>query len=576
MASSQVLDEYLETFRIWLRDAGFVQTSQYNPMETWGGEVTVEWKEEKSGSHQSAKHIILILLPEGFPYNTPIVISQDNPPLKPSWHLNPQPLSSLCLWQSENGWQPHFTAQHMLNRIRDWFYCYHTDKWPEDSEMPDLFAYLENVGLVVTGEDWTPPIDTVCGKFTLWQRKGFGEKIHGLASTAGDGKSIILELPEKRLSLFVDKEKDTLRLTGVWFRLDKPFVPSNNLSELFNSIDQNLRKQTGWAVEQCVRSIGKTLPSGITFPIALGYKDRSSLERWLFLQAAVPITSNKKHKVPWSRSQDIKLTSFRTAPAKEADLLRRTAHISDSLKQRKAIVFGVGALGSSIALLLAKTGFGELRLVDSDTLMPGNIIRHVCGLNFVGSEKIYATAVTISTYNPDCLIRPYQSTWEVSKLQEYLQDCDVVIDATANSNFSLHLNGVCIDLCKPIIFTSAYRRAKIGKIIIRRNANDPCFACYVDPQFWSPDEYPIVPPAPQETFIEDGCGSVTQEATALDIEAVANLTVRVAIKLVQQKLENNLGIIVNEGLVDTVGMLNQEGVHWRLNTPLKSCQICGD
>src|SRR5688572_28264149 len=116
-----MLKEYLESFRLWLQDAGFELLTEA-PGESWNGSVSVEWIDPRTNQSNVAKHKLSIILPSGFPYHAPIVISRDDPPLASSWHLAPEPAHSLCLWDTEVGWQPHFTAQYLLNRIEDWFY----------------------------------------------------------------------------------------------------------------------------------------------------------------------------------------------------------------------------------------------------------------------------------------------------------------------------------------------------------------------------------------------------------------------------------------------------------------------
>ena len=203
-------------------------------------------------------------------------------------------------------------------------------------------------------------------------------------------------------------------------------------------------------------------------------------------------------------------------------------------------------------------------------------MRHLCGLNRVGFVKTKAVEQTVHMHNPDCQVFCFVPTWNQQKLRDYVEGCDVVIDSTGNHNFSLYLNEVCIDCNKPSVFAAAYRRAAIGRVVVRRSSNDPCLACYVDPiQFWSKDDYPIIPPDSEGTFIEDGCGAVTEEAVALDVEAVANLATRVVIKTMQGQLgRKNLAILVNESITGTTGILSQEGLHWKANKPLTNCLIC--
>lgn len=567
MVSSDALKEHLEEFRLWLEDADFTPLDASG--QTWNGSISVEWLLD--GRQQTSCHKVSIILPAGFPYRAPIVLSKDDPPLAASWHLAPEPARSLCLWDSQTGWQPHFTAQRLLARIEDWFIHYHTDSWPANSEMPDLHRYLEKVGVVVIGDEWKPPRNGEYGKFTLWRHPKFWETVPSLASCDAKQFGPMLQ-PEIRLAnnlLFFSKHE---RVAGVWFRLPRPFVPPNNLSELLHLIEVNLGCWAGWARDACIRAIGH---KASRLPIAIAYPDNQGVERWLFLWAELA-KGNQKKKISSLNLSQIAVYSFQTAPAKKEELLRRSAYLSQRLNSRRVVIFGVGALGGSVALLLAKAGMGEIRLVDYDRLMPGNVMRHVCGLQAVGLKKTKAVEQQIHQHNPDCDVHGYDSTWKVDELQKLIEGCDIVIDTTANYQFSLYLNEVCIALDQPVIFSAAYRRAAVGRIMVRGTSDDPCLACYVDMgQFWNEDQYPIIPPDPEAIFIEDGCGEVTEEAVALDVEAVANLTARIAIKTIQKQLPNqNLAILVNEPLAGTSGILAQPGTHWRSNKPLAECAIC--
>jgi hypothetical protein len=193
----------------------------------------------------------------------------------------------------------------------------------------------------------------------------------------------------------------------------------------------------------------------------------------------------------------------------------------------------------------------------------------------VGFKKTTAVNHTINVHNPDCRVVEYSTTWDVKKLHSYIKDCAVVIDTTANYNFSLLLNSVCINCQQPVVFATAYRRAAVGRIVIRRSNTDPCLACYVDTANWPDTKYPTIPADPNETFLEDGCGSVTEEAVALDVEAIANLTARVVVRLLQGQIgHENLVILVNQPLPGESGILAREGLHWLHNTSLAKCAIC--
>ncbi|MBD3216410.1 MAG: hypothetical protein GF311_27605 [Candidatus Lokiarchaeota archaeon] len=576
LVSSSSAEAYLKDFRQWLQDQGFVENSS-SEIETWDGSVWVEWLDSDTGKYEEADHRVSIVLPSSFPYHAPIVISLDDPPLDRSWHLAPEPLYSLCLWNTERGWQPHFSAQRLISRIREWFINYHTDDWPENSQVPDLHRYLHKIGVFVIGEDWQPSCEAN-GRFTLWMPTTV-ESLPHFASTYPLGFSAAKQVkPEARLADPMHFRSDAYqRQIGVWFRVDEPFVPPRTLRDLLKRISDASHQSSGYAANVCKHTYGTKTESSVLH-LAVGYTDVQDKVRWLFLRATLPEDNKRRRKLYWSNDDyldQVKVKSYQTAPAGKRDLLRRSAFMSKELRTYRVIIFGIGALGSSVAMLLAKAGIGTLGLVDDDVVMPGNAMRHICGVNLTGFQKTLATSVLIKKHAPDCTTRNYTKTWDRSKLMGYLADFDLVIDATASHNFSLLLNEICIELSKPMIFVAAYRRAAVGRIIVHRHAADPCLACYEIGDAWNEESYPLIPPDPDGTFIEDGCGSVTEEAVALDVEAIANLAARTAVKVCQAKLgKSNVAIFVNEPVESVSKLLKSPGLHWFANEALPHCLVC--
>lgn len=423
------------------------------------------------------------------------------------------------------------------------------------------------------GDSWQPAPDEEWGKFKLWLSIKFPENTTVIVSDH------LSEKPEERL--FWITPIDAKNELGIWFRIPKPFVPSNNLKKTLSDLDRLLSKDEGWALVKMKGVVGgrcNRVKDGL--PIAIIYPDYTGRERYLFLWVQFPPQSVKKYN--WSTDTNIHrvtLRSFQTAAAAKSDLMRRSAHISNSLNSRIVTVFGVGALGGSLALLLAKTGVGELRLVDYDKLMPGNVMRHICGLNWTGCSKTTAAKLVIQNHNPDCVVKTHSSSWELERIVEIIGDTDLVIDATGNPNFSLYLNKLCIRQKQPVMIVAAYRQARVGRAIIWQNENDPCFGCYtLNRNFWTNDVYPLIPPAdPGEGFIEDGCGSVTEEAVALDVEAVANFAARAVVKMLRNEFGKiNIGIIVNESIPESSSLLQSVGTQWWKNEAHPDCPLCRD
>ncbi|MDO4719206.1 MAG: sulfur carrier protein ThiS adenylyltransferase ThiF [Peptostreptococcaceae bacterium] len=79
---------------------------------------------------------------------------------------------------------------------------------------------------------------------------------------------------------------------------------------------------------------------------------------------------------------------------------RHTPGVYQKLKQGKVAVAGLGGLGSNIAAALARSGVGQLLLVDFDTVEPSNLNRQSYFIRHIGRKKTEAMAEQIAEMNP--------------------------------------------------------------------------------------------------------------------------------------------------------------------------------
>jgi hypothetical protein len=110
------------------------------------------------------------------------------------------------------------------------------------------------------------------------------------------------------------------------------------------------------------------------------------------------------------------------------------------LVERKVALVGCGSMGSKIAAMLARAGVGKFLLVDDDVMLPDNLIRHDLDWREVGTHKADSVARRIQLVNPGatCERRRHrlggqESSGSIETLIETLGQCDLIIDATANS-----------------------------------------------------------------------------------------------------------------------------------------------
>ena len=77
----------------------------------------------------------------------------------------------------------------------------------------------------------------------------------------------------------------------------------------------------------------------------------------------------------------------------------------EQLKKAHVAVFGMGGVGGYVVEALARSGVGELTLVDHDTVSLTNINRQILAtLDTVGMEKSDAAARRVQAINPDCKV----------------------------------------------------------------------------------------------------------------------------------------------------------------------------
>ncbi|CAG0943848.1 Sulfur carrier protein ThiS adenylyltransferase [Anaerolineae bacterium] len=504
----------------------------------WQGSLEVA-----DGDGKNRAVTIRVNLPELFPFVKPSVFAID-PTINYSRHKLPGE-GSLCLWSDKkDGWDPGCTIDQVLDRVRLWYRCHFSGEWNDSYEPLDLHLYFSGEHpLVVLPDRWVPPVDRLSGTFSVWQKEN--EKHIFVDNIGGDQFVRTSEDVVGKKLLFVQGEAD---YRGIWLRLREEPVPLSNLGPMI----EELSRTTDQPVNQVLRILEGTLGGKIrpnrqhTLFLGLVYPGRDKNAHWLFLGADLPQGQNR-----WARLDNLKmcrLMSYSVTDGGSTALIRRTQHTAVGLKDKRVAVFGLGAIGGSIALLLAKAGVGHLNLIDDDRLRPGNVIRHTASLYSVGLEKSAAVKFQILEHAPYCDVKVLGQPHSWDALCGTVNGCDLVVSATANPPFELLINEACLRRDIPVMYVAGYRRASVGKIQLVRIGKDACRLCIQHFEGNDP-KYPVVPSGDEGEFVEVGCGDPTVEATAVDLEATATIAARVAIKhLRNDSLVENHWWVVNEPL----------------------------
>jgi integrative and conjugative element protein (TIGR02256 family) len=109
-------------------------------------------------------------------------------------------------------------------------------------------------------------------------------------------------------------------------------------------------------------------------------------------------------------------------------------------RDRHVAILGCGAIGSMIAMLLARAGVGKLQLYDKAVVKPGLLVRQIFDRHQIGYTKVSATGnnvryisdkIAIAEFNRDIL-----GVLNDGEARNTLLGADVVINATASRRIS--------------------------------------------------------------------------------------------------------------------------------------------
>ena len=177
-----------------------------------------------------------------------------------------------------------------------------------------------------------------------------------------------------------------------------------------------------------------------------------------------------------------------------ADLERYARHISlpafgaakqASLANARALVVGVGGLGSPACLYLAAAGVGALALADADVVERSNLHRQIAHADARrGASKALSAATAVAALNPGCHVTTHLQGITAENALALVRDADVVLDCTDNVQTRYLLSDACVSCDKPLVSAAAvglegqlsvYVRDRVVREDTKRRL--PCYRC---------------------------------------------------------------------------------------------------
>lgn len=113
----------------------------------------------------------------------------------------------------------------------------------------------------------------------------------------------------------------------------------------------------------------------------------------------------------------------------------------DRLAQCRVAVFGIGGVGGYTAEALARSGIGEIDLIDSDTVSLTNLNRQIIALrSTIGKYKVDVMKERILDINPDIKVHVHKCFYLPETKDEFdFSQYDYVVDAVDTVTAKLQL-----------------------------------------------------------------------------------------------------------------------------------------
>lgn len=435
-------------------------------------------------------------------------------------HMNPFGGNLCLIGRDTSNWNVDDTlADFILNRLPQVFVAAAGTDEDEAAELEEhqgepfsaYYTYAPSSMVLVDG-GWRIPGSVERGEMVVrWISRPDGDlPARGVVLRVIDGHGGDVAVADERILRVTPQGRDE-RIP--WVRLPEP--PATN----------DPRAVRRFAVERLPAGQRRHSVLAVLFPEEVGWRETG--DGWLVV---VQRAARNRSRVPGA------VELVRVGRAGPDDLAQRSPE-AKSLRSRTAAIFGLGALGSPSAVTLARTGVGDLRLVDHDVVEPGTVVRWELGLQAAGHPKAPLLAHHIRTNWPYTTAQPF--VWQVGNplnpdarelewMAEILDGADLIYDATAELGIQYLLSTLAAEHEIPYVAVSSTDGAHGGLILrIHPERTEACWVCHR--HHLETGSLPSPPRDPNGRLQPIGCAEPTFTGSALDLQNVANQAVRAAI-----------------------------------------------
>jgi molybdopterin/thiamine biosynthesis adenylyltransferase len=245
----------------------------------------------------------------------------------------------------------------------------------------------------------------------------------------------------------------------------------------------------------------------------------------------------------------------------DLQLLRYSRHIllnelgvegQERIMQGRALIVGLGGLGSPAAFYLATAGVGHLTLVDHDVVDLTNLQRQIIHTEArVGQPKVESARQTLLAVNSRLSITALTERADEQRLRDLVADADVVLDCSDNFATRQGLNAACVLHGVPLVSGAAIRFDGQLAVYNPKHIDSPCYACVFPPNI---------------AFEETRCATMGVFAPLVGV--IGSMQAAEALKLLASAGEPAVGRLM---------MLDGRNMSWTdIRLPRNpACRVCG-
>jgi molybdopterin/thiamine biosynthesis adenylyltransferase len=474
--------------------------------------------------------------PAAFPYFLPQVTLEDKTFVR---HQHPFGKNLCLLARDGEDWQPGVdTLATLLSEQLPQVLQVNTEGIGPDviaavedhvgEPLSSFLPYLPESAILVP--DDTPPAGQQAGRLVLATRPlpaaaGF-PPIVGVLKTVSDIKrNVLVDFPLRLQGLSAE-------VPGFWLRLSERPAFDGALRPEDAMIKAMAAKVPEFDKTVRAAAQGQVIVAGFVYQDERSW--RESADDWVF----VAIRIRRKEK--GARPAQIQSTFIRADWAGERAWMQRAPALRP-LRDKSALVVGLGSLGSPLVMNLARAGIGRLNLVDSDHLQAGNTVRWALGWQFAGAAKARALTMELANQYPYTKVhacnarigdltppaeREAKSDYDL--IRSYASEADLIVDAAASYRVSHLLSDLAKEMGKPYLWLTTTHGAAggvVGRVV--PNKTGGCWHCFLRHL----TDGSIARPADSGggEIQPGGCSQPTFIGAGLDSDEIALLASRLAV-----------------------------------------------